>query len=100
VVVINRGLLLWIAATCMVGALAGYRVSRSMLAAYAQPAAAQTQPQSSAEAQQPEGIAFKAQAKLVLVDSVVTDKKGNYIRHLTKNDFRVWEDNKEQTILL
>ena len=95
---INRGLLLWIAATCMVGALAGYRVSRSMLAAYAQQPAAQTQPQSSAEAQQPEGVVFKAQAKLVLVDSVVTDKKGNYIQDLTKNDFRVWEDNKEQTI--
>ena len=34
----------------------------------------------------------------MLVDSVITDMKGNYIRDLTKKDFRIWEDNKEQTI--
>src|SRR5437667_4680475 len=33
-----------------------------------------------------------------LVDSVVTDKKGNYIRDLTQNDFKVFEDNKEQQV--
>ena len=32
------------------------------------------------------------------VDTVVTDKKGNYIRDLTIKDFKVWEDNKEQPI--
>ena len=32
------------------------------------------------------------------MDTVVTDKKGNYIRDLTAKDFRVWEDNKEQPI--
>ena len=47
---------------------------------------------------QPEAGVFKSQAKLVLVDSVVTDKQGNYIRDLTQKDFRVWEDNKEQAI--
>jgi len=41
---------------------------------------------------------IKAEARLVLVDTVVTDKKGNYVRDLTAKDFRVWEDNKEQTI--
>ncbi|MGA7928823.1 MAG: VWA domain-containing protein [Candidatus Sulfotelmatobacter sp.] len=41
---------------------------------------------------------FKSEVRVVLVDSVVTDKKGNYIRDLTANDFRVWEDNKEQRI--
>jgi VWFA-related protein len=41
---------------------------------------------------------FQAQAKLVLVDSIVTDKKGDYVRDLTQKDFRVWEDNKEQEI--
>jgi len=35
---------------------------------------------------------------LVLVDTVVTDKQGNYIRDLTQKDFRVYEDGKEQTI--
>ena len=38
------------------------------------------------------------ETRLVLVDSVVTDKKGNYIRDLTQKDFKVYEDNKEQTI--
>jgi VWFA-related protein len=34
----------------------------------------------------------------VPVDTVVTDKKGNYVRDLTIKDFKVWEDNKEQAI--
>ncbi len=41
---------------------------------------------------------IKTETRLVLVDTVVTDKKGNYIRDLTQKDFRVWEDNKEQTV--
>ena len=41
---------------------------------------------------------IRAETRLVLVDTVVTDKKGNYIRDLEAKDFRVWEDNKEQTI--
>ncbi len=41
---------------------------------------------------------IKSEVRVVLVDSVVTDKKGNYIRDLTAKDFRVWEDNKEQRI--
>ena len=48
-------------------------------------------------AQQPD-TTIKAEARLVLVDTVVTDKKGNYVRDLSQKDFRVWEDNKEQTI--
>src|SRR5882757_4657378 len=34
----------------------------------------------------------------VLVDTVVTDKKGNYIRDLAQKDFKVWEDGKEQAV--
>ncbi len=41
---------------------------------------------------------IRAEKRLVLVDTVVTDKKGNYIRDLSAKDFRVWEDNKEQTV--
>src|SRR5215469_12681660 len=60
----------------------------------------------SAEASPNEGSAhppgqvpvFKAETKLVLVDSIVTDKKGNYIRDLAQKDFRIWEDNKEQEV--
>ncbi len=41
---------------------------------------------------------IRAETRLVLVDTVVTDKKGEYVRDLTIKDFRVWEDNKEQSI--
>jgi VWFA-related protein len=37
------------------------------------------------------------ETRLVLVDAVVTDKKG-YVRDLTQKDFHVWEDGKEQTL--
>src|SRR5579864_258377 len=58
--------------------------------------AAQAQQQPAGDASGTETI--RVETRLVLVDSVVTDKKGNYIRDLTEKDFRVWEDNKEQAI--
>ncbi len=39
-----------------------------------------------------------AETNLVLVDVVVTDKKDHYVRDLEAGDFRVLEDDKEQTI--
>jgi VWFA-related protein len=42
---------------------------------------------------------IKVETKNVLVDTVVTDKKGNYIRDLTAKDFKVWEDGKEQAVV-
>jgi VWFA-related protein len=41
---------------------------------------------------------LRAETNVVLVDAVVTDKKGNYVRGLKQKDFKIWEDNKEQTI--
>ena len=41
---------------------------------------------------------IQKETKLVLVDAVVTDKKGEYITDLRQGDFRVWEDNKEQVV--
>jgi len=41
---------------------------------------------------------IQSESRLVLVDTVVTDKKGNFVRDLTQKDFKVFEDNKEQTI--
>ncbi len=41
---------------------------------------------------------IKTESRIVLVDAVVTDKKGNYVRDLTQQDFKVFEDNKEQAI--
>jgi VWFA-related protein len=55
-------------------------------------------PQAAAPADLQSGAMIKKESKLVLVDSVVTDKKGNYIRDLTQNDFKVFEDNKEQQV--
>jgi len=44
------------------------------------------------------GVVIKKESKLVLVDAVVTDKKGEYIRDLKREDFKVFEDNKEQPV--
>ncbi len=41
---------------------------------------------------------IRAESRLVLVDAVVTDKKGAYITDLTQKDFHVSEDGKEQPI--
>src|SRR5882762_3206143 len=55
-------------------------------------------PPAAASGELQSGVVIKKESKLVLVDSVVTDKKGNYIRDLTRNDFKVFEDNKEQAV--
>ena len=44
------------------------------------------------------GVIIKKESKLVLVDAVVTDKKGNYVHDLSQADFKVFEDNKEQQV--
>jgi VWFA-related protein len=44
------------------------------------------------------GVVIKKESKLVLVDAVVTDKKGEYVRDLKREDFKVFEDNKEQPV--
>ena len=41
---------------------------------------------------------IKVETRVVLVDTVVTDKKGNYIRDLATNNFKIWEDGKEQPV--
>jgi VWFA-related protein len=55
-------------------------------------------PQGASPAEQQPVVVIKKESKLVLVDSVVTDKKGNYVRDLAQNDFKVFEDNKEQPV--
>jgi VWFA-related protein len=44
------------------------------------------------------GGVIKKQANLVLVDAIVTDKKGHYVDNLTAKDFHVYQDGKEQRI--
>jgi len=54
-------------------------------------------PQAAAPQNRPPAV-MQSETRVVLVDAVVTGKKGEYIHGLTAKDFRVWEDNKEQTI--
>jgi hypothetical protein len=77
-------------------ALLVFSGSASRLAAQAQPQeqaapAAPSEPQTSP-------VVIRKESRLVLVDAVVTDKKGNYIRDLTDKDFKIYEDNKEQPV--
>jgi VWFA-related protein len=46
----------------------------------------------------PQAPVIRAESKLVIVDAVVTDKKGNYVHDLKQGDFKVYEDNKEQAV--
>ncbi len=41
---------------------------------------------------------FQSETRQVLIDAVVTGKKGEYLRDLTAKDFRIWEDNREQPV--
>ena len=60
-------------------------------------AAAVAQTGAGAQANPSEPI-IRTETRVVLVDAVVTDKKGEYIHGLTAKDFKVWEDNDEQHI--
>ena len=44
------------------------------------------------------GTVIRTETKQVLVDAVVTDKKGHYVPDLGQKEFKVWEDGKEQSI--
>src|SRR5579859_943410 len=56
------------------------------------------EPQAPAPASGDTVATLKVETRIVLVDTVVTDKKGTYIRDLSANDFKVWEDGKEQAV--
>jgi VWFA-related protein len=61
----------------------------------AEPAAGQDSPQTPVQTSQD---VIKAEANMVLVDVIATDKKGNYIRDLQSNEFHVFEDAREVPI--
>jgi VWFA-related protein len=42
---------------------------------------------------------LRSQAREVVVDVVVRDSHGQYLRDLNARDFRIWEDNREQKIV-
>jgi VWFA-related protein len=57
-------------------------------------ALAQQSPQPSTQ----QGAVIQTETRVVLVDAVVTGKKGEYVRDLAAKDFRIWQDGKEQAI--
>jgi VWFA-related protein len=59
--------------------------------------AAAASPAQEAQSQAPATV-IRTETKLVLVDVVVTGKKGAYVEDLGLKDFKVWEDNKEQAL--
>src|SRR6266478_54269 len=79
----------------------GFSATLLAFAGGAQPlvaqAPAQEQPATAAEPQT-SPVTIKKESRLVLVDAVVTDKKGNYVRDLADKDFKIYEDNKEQPV--
>jgi VWFA-related protein len=48
--------------------------------------------------QQGPTLTFRTQVEYVEVDALVNDQRGNLVRDLTKDDFRVFEDGRPQTI--
>lgn len=55
-------------------------------------------PQNAAQENKPPIPTLKTRARLVLVDVVVTDNKGEPVPGLKKEDFEVFEDGKDQTV--
>jgi len=98
--------MVWTLAT--IGALAAFGRQAS-IAAPQNPAApaAQAAPAESPAAQAPapppanssNTTVIKAESRVVAVDAVITDKKGNYVRDLTQAEFKVFEDKQEQPIV-
>ena len=70
-------------------------VLSSMICAGARLLSAQDKP---ADAPPDTGILIRTETRMVLVDTIVTDKKGQYVRDLEAKNFKVYEDNKEQPI--
>jgi VWFA-related protein len=66
--------------------------------ASAEPAATKA-PQGNRSSSQPEGMVLHMEVRRVPVDIVVTDKQGNPVKGLTKDDFIVTEDKRPQTVL-
>lgn len=79
----------------LIAVYAGWNLGAGTPIVHAQQQQPQAQPVSAPDASIP---VIRAETRLVLVDTIVTDKKGNYISDLAQKDFRVWEDDKEQQI--
>src|SRR6201981_3825066 len=82
--------------------LAGWQVFGSPCLAQAQDAPSPAAPPAAAAEpavqKQQNGPAVRSETRLVRVDVIVTDKKGNYIHDLSAKDFKVYDDNKQQEV--
>src|SRR5208282_4088693 len=76
-------------------ALAGLLASAGKMRAQTQEA---VKPAGGTTQAAPSDVVIRTESRIVLVDTVVTDKKGHYVTDLTQGDFKVFEDNKEQAI--
>src|SRR6266404_3957266 len=85
----NRRLVLLISMICLASCWMFLQLGPDYPVAHAQqaPAAGTSDP----------GV-IHVETREVLVDAVVSDKKGNYIRDLAQKDFKVWEDGKDQAV--
>src|ERR1019366_417682 len=87
------------AAWCVSDAIVSPLIVRAQQSPTASPAPVPDPP---AQAQAPAGAApsvLRAESRVVRVDVVVTDKKGNYVHDLTTSDFHVYDNDKEQPIV-
>jgi len=81
--------------------LVGCQTFGSPCLARAQDAPSPAAPATAAEPavqKQQNGPAVRSETRLVRVDVIVTDKKGNYIHDLSAKDFKVYDDNKQQEV--
>ena len=81
--------------------LVGCQTLGSPCLARAQDAPSPAAPATAAEPavqKQQNGPAVRSETRLVRVDVIVTDKKGNYIHDLSAKDFKVYDDNKQQEV--
>ena len=96
------GVLAWkrFAGIAAVGVLIAAQGLRAQAPEATKPADPGNAQQSAANGQTPVPVntVIRTESRIVLVDAVVTDKKGHYVTDLRKEDFKVYEDNKEQSI--
>ena len=88
-------------ATLLCGFLLGWQMLGSPRLVRAQDAPSPATPPSATEPapqQQQNGPVVRSETRLVRVDVIVTDKKGNYIHDLAATDFKVYDDNKQQQV--
>ena len=83
---------------CALGAFAQAPEPANPQSVKPQPANSEQTPAAGSQQTPPSAGVIRTESRLVIVDAVVRDKKGNYVRDLTEKDFKVYEDNKEQSI--